>query len=116
MQKFVFSVLLIVFTVFSWQRSHAQEQPEPTRKAAWISDKGYWVVETNKQTPEEAVVYFYNNDNLLVYKKEIKDQKLKLKKTETLLQLKAALEGAVAAYENGVAANKEKAGIHLVNN
>lgn len=113
MKKIFFPLLFIILAAYPSHRGYAQEN---SHKASWVSDKGYWVVETNKQSPKEALVYFYNNDNLLVYKKEIKDQKLKLHKPATLLQLKATLEDAIEAYENGVAANKEKSPVHLVNN
>lgn len=94
---------------------HAQDNASKNTQADCVSFKGYWVAETNKQSPKEAIIYFYNNENLLVYKKEIKDQKLKLNKTATRLQLKATLEDAIAAYENGVAANKEKQPVRLAN-
>ena len=82
------SALLFCFFTAPIQAQTAGRKP-------WVSDKGYWVVESNKKTPKDAIVYFYNNDHLLVYKEEIKNQKLKLTKTKTLLRLKAALEEAI---------------------
>ncbi len=83
----------------------------PSNKT-WISDKGYWVVESNRQSPKEATVYFYNNDNILVYKEEIRDQKLKLNKKKTLYRLKAALEEAIAISSKGAWVSQK----HLVSN
>ena len=74
----------------------ATAQAQTAKVKPWVSDKGYWVVESNKKTPKDAMVYFYTNDNLLVYKEEIKNQRLKLNKTKTLLRLKAALEEAIS--------------------
>lgn len=84
----------------------AQTTAIGSQAPSWVSTKGYWVVQSNKQSPKEAVVYFYNNDNILVYKKEVHDQKLNLKREKTLQQLKASLEDAVHAFENGMASNQ----------
>lgn len=112
MKKIIASLLVGSSLLFSLS---IQAQDELPARSNWVSSKGYWVVETNKHKPKEAIVCFYNNDNLLVYKKEVKDQKLNLKKEATLLQLKATLEDAIAAYENGVAANKGKQAVRLIN-
>lgn len=71
----------------------------------WVSEKGYWVIKSNKKTPKESIIYFYNNEHNLVYQEEIKDRKLKLRK-KTLMKLKTALEEAVASYEKGVWASR----------
>ena len=84
--------------------SYGMPKPETPK---WVSDKGYWVVKSNKKTPKESTVYFYNNENTLVYQEEIKNQKLKLKK-KTLLKLKAALEEAVNSYEKGIWASRNE--------
>ena len=91
MKKLFLSLLTVLLICFS--AASLQAQTTPTKP--WVSDKGYWVVESNKQTPKEAIVYFYNNDHVLVYKEEIKNQKLKLTKAKTLVRLKAALEEAI---------------------
>lgn len=107
MKKYFLPLLLgTAFSLVSLT-STAQEKPANTTPS-WVSNKGYWVIESNKQTPKNAVVYFYNNDNLLVFKKEIRDQKLNPKREKTLLQLKASLEDAVNAFENGMASNLQK--------
>ncbi len=87
-------------------------QTPSTKTCDWISDKGYWVVESNRQTTKEATVYFYNNDNILVYKEKIRDQKLKLNKKKTLYRLKAALEEAIAISSKGAWVSQK----HLVTN
>jgi hypothetical protein len=61
------------------------EMPKPVTPN-WVLDKGYWVVKSNKKTPKESAVYFYNNEHTMVYQEEIKNQKLKLKK-KTLMKL-----------------------------
>ena len=106
MKQTLFAAILSAFMLlFSFTANAQTEEPKP-KAPKWISDKGYWVVESNKKTPKDAVVYFYNNENLLVYKEEIKNQKLKLNRQKTLLRLKAALEEAVIAYDQGNWANQ----------
>lgn len=78
-----------------------EEQPEPQKTVApkWVSQKGYWVVEGNLHTPKSNVIYFYTNDNVLVYKEKVEGMKIKTGKTKVCMKLKAALEGAVAVWE-----------------
>lgn len=114
MKKLLSFFLFFPFLLLFSTRSHAQAEQDNKPQTTWVSTKGYWVVESNKHTPKESVIYFYTNDNLLMYKKEVKNQKLKLNNQQTLFQLKATLEDAIAAYQNGVAANREKMPINLV--
>jgi hypothetical protein len=94
--------ILSSFTV----NAQTDEEMQPPKTPKWVSDKGYWVVESNKQTPKDALVHFYNNEHILVYKEEIRNQKLKLNRTKTLLRLKAALEEAVEGFEKGTWAHQ----------
>ena len=80
--------------------SKAQESlpGEVSTKPGWVSEKGYWVVESNVKTPKSAIVYFYNNDDVLVYQEKIEGVKLNLKKDATKMKLKTVLETAVWAW------------------
>ena len=66
----------------------AQEDVPPT--PGWVSERGYWVVESRS---DSSIVYFYNNDNLLVYKEQLSGtlntgrRKTKLRLTRTLEQM-----------------------------
>jgi hypothetical protein len=91
-------LMLWLATNLQAQSDYEQEKPSVPK---WVSDKGYWVVENNKKTPKESTVFFYNNEHMLVYKEEIRDQKLKLNKKKTLLRLKSVLEEAVTSYASG---------------
>lgn len=103
------SFLAAIITAFSFLFSpvtHAQAEEPAQKIPKWISDKGYWVVESNKRTPKDAIVYFYTTENILVYKEEIRNQKLKLNRKKTLLRFKTALEEAVSSYEKGTWAHQ----------
>jgi len=66
----------------------AQEDVPPT--PGWVSERGYWVVECRH---DSSIVYFYNNDNQLVYKEQLgttlntSRKKVKLHLTRTLEQV-----------------------------
>ena len=66
----------------------AQEIPAITSKLKWISDKGFWVVESNVNTPQQSTIYFYNNSKVRVYKEVVSGKELNLKKRKTLMSLK----------------------------
>lgn len=66
---------------------------------SWVSDKGWWVVESNIHSPKHHIVYFYNNEGILVYKEELEGIRLKPQKEATKLQLKEVLETSVLAWE-----------------
>lgn len=66
----------------------------------WVSEKGWWVVESNIHAPKQHIVYFYNNDRVLVYKEKIEGFRLNPAKRNTKMLLKRVLESSVLAWEN----------------
>lgn len=68
-------------------------------KPAWVSDKGFWVVENNVHNPKSNIFYFYNLDHVLVYKERLEGVKINLKRKKILLHLKQVLEGSIANWE-----------------
>lgn len=88
----------------------AQDAPTPiTSTPKWVSEKGFWVVESNVKNRDESVIYFYNNNKVQVYKEVVNGKQLNLKKRKTLMSLKKVLETAVLAWErNTPVAESEK--------
>jgi hypothetical protein len=64
----------------------------------WVSDKGYWIIESNIKTPENSIIYFYTNDNELVYKEKIEGVRINLKKRRVLMNLKTVLEQSIIGW------------------
>ena len=64
-----------------------------------VSEKGWWVIENNVHTPKKNIVYFYNNDGILVYKEKIEGIRINPSSKSTRLQLKQVLESAVVTWE-----------------
>lgn len=75
------------------------QETQAAKKPAWVPEKGYWVVESNIHTPKNSTLYFYNLDNVLVYKEEVRGVKIKLTKKSVRLNLKKVLDQSVAAWE-----------------
>jgi len=100
MKKLFYSFSLIVFMAIS-SFGLAQSNSQNKGKAKCISVKGYWVIENNIKSPKSNTIYFYNNDNVMVYKETVDGIRINTNKRKTLLKLKSALEQAVVAWENG---------------
>ena len=65
----------------------------------WISDKGFWQVESNINSTKNHTVYFYTNDHVLVYKEDMKNVRLDITKASVRMKFKRALETAIAAWK-----------------
>jgi hypothetical protein len=74
-------------------------QKEKTASPAWVSEKGYWVLESNENSPLQHTVRFYTNDNVLVYTENIGGFKLNPGKRKVKMKLKQVLETSVIAWQ-----------------
>ena len=84
-------LIFISFTAFGQDNNPAATQHIP----AWVSEKGYWVVEANIHVPKQYTVRFYTNENKLVGTKEIKGIALNMKKRKIKMRLKSMLESSL---------------------
>lgn len=75
----------------------------------WVSDKGYWVVESNINSPRDHIIRFYNTNNVLVYKETLAGVKLNAEKTKVKMKLKKILESSVVTWEKKKQGNEEMA-------
>lgn len=99
--------LAILVCCFSLSFASAQE-PTP-RVPAWVSSKGYWVVESNLNSPLQHVVRFYNNQRQLLYTENLRGVKLDPKQRKVKMKLKKVLESTVANWEIRKIAEEDKA-------
>lgn len=100
MKKILLTINLIaVFSFFS-AVSFAQAEAETTATQApkWVSENGYWVIESNINTPKLNTVYFYNNSNVLVYKEKVDGVVLNIKKRRVKMNLRKVLDQAIIAF------------------
>ncbi len=66
---------------------------------AWVSDMGYWVVESSLHQPRTHTVLFYSNNNELMYKEKLEGMKLNIEKRKVKMKLKQALETSAIAWQ-----------------
>jgi hypothetical protein len=64
-----------------------------------ITSEGYWVVESNTKTPKISVIYFYNIDNVLVYKENVDGIKIKVSRKKVISRLNNVLEQSLIAWK-----------------
>src|ERR1700742_3693580 len=83
MKKAILILALAAITGFA----HAQKVP--------MSDKGYWVIENNKQTPKQNIVKFYNLNSELVYQESINGKKVNVNNNRTRKALNNTLQMAL---------------------
>ena len=100
MKKIFFATIITLLISFFSTTALAQAEEEtsvyPTPK--WVSEKGYWNIESNIHTPKVSTIYFYNNDNVLVYKENVNGVVINLKKRRVKMGLKKVLEQSIIAF------------------
>ena len=74
-------------------QNHSSDIPK------YVSEKGYWVVESNINDRKNHVIWFYNTDNVVVYKETVTGVKLNSSRKKVRMKLKNVLETAVTAWE-----------------
>lgn len=97
--KAILSLILFAVVFLSAPDTYAQFRIREAKTPKWISEKGFWQIQSNVQTPAKNIIYFYNNDKLLIYKESLNGVILDLKKRRIKMRLKRILETAVVAWE-----------------
>ncbi|MGZ5133570.1 MAG: hypothetical protein ACXWCG_00415 [Flavitalea sp.] len=78
-----------------------------TKHPRWVSDKGFWQVETNIHTPFKSTIYFYNNEKTMIYKENVEGVILDLSKKRVKIRLRKALESAVLTWNKNHVTQKD---------
>jgi hypothetical protein len=94
--KMSITTLLVIAVMSLSYIGHTQDAP-PVPK--YVSEKGYWVVESNIKDKKNHVIWFYNNDDQVVYKETLTGVKLNTSRKKVRMKLKTVLESAVTAWE-----------------
>jgi len=105
--KFIAFLSLVSMGAFG-QLTTSKEVSKP-KFPRWVSDKGYWVVESNINFPRNHIIRFYNADNVLVYKETLAGVKLDPERTKIKMKLKKVLESSVVTWEKVKKSNEEMA-------
>ena len=99
MKRLIVASAVVVFTVLSFRAIAQDDEQTAPRSPRWISEKGYWVVESNIHTPYHSIIHFYNNENVQVYKEVVDGVKINLEKSRTKMRLKKILEQSIVAWQ-----------------
>lgn len=99
LQQFKKGLSLVILGMISVGALAQEQRKSPYKFPRWVSDKGYWVVETNLHSRLNHLVSFYNNDNILLYKKSLTGVKFNADKRKVKMKLKKELESAITAWE-----------------
>jgi hypothetical protein len=89
--------ILIAGLTLAATNSFAQQSHK--RLPKYISERGYWVIEGNVHNPRMHTIWFYNNDNELVYKEAVNGVRLNPARRKVRMKLKQALETSITAWE-----------------
>ncbi len=94
----ILAALILVSAGLLAQVNTEKKQKGKPKCPAWVSELGYWVVETNINSPKNHVISFYTNDNILMYKETLEDVKLNPERRAVKMKLKKALESSVISW------------------
>lgn len=86
---------LIVLICFYTHPGNAQSSKTPK----WLCEKGFWVIQSNIKTPKSATIFFYTNDQELVYKEQITGKRINPERIKTRKRLEAVLSASIVAWE-----------------
>lgn len=95
-KKITLLLLIVCVNIVSAQAKESNSRPKSPK---WVSDKGFWVIETNIKTPRHAVVHFYTNDKKQIYQEQIDNVVLNVKKRRTRMKLKRVLDNVMYEWE-----------------
>jgi hypothetical protein len=96
--KYVLASIVVFALLFSSNRTLAASADSTLPR--WLSDKGYWMIESKIQSPDTSLVHFFTNEGILVYQEKIEGERLNLRKMRIRMQLKKVLEASLTAYKN----------------
>ncbi len=91
-------ITLALFALVTVTANAQKAETSETSKPKWISKHGYWVIENNINTPKSSTIFFYNNNNTLVYTEKVEGVKLNINRRKTLMKLKEVLDESLIAW------------------
>lgn len=102
-KKMIFASCFSLISAMGWSQDETPTIPK------WVSDKGYWVVESNINQPQQYTIRFYNNAHELIGRKDLTGIKLNVNKRKTKMMLRESLESSLEAWAKNKRAGSEMA-------
>ncbi len=100
--------MLVLFSTTSVIAVAQENETAVKATPKWISEKGYWVIESNIKLPKTSVVNFYNNDNVLIYSEKVEGVKLNTERRQTCMRLKKVLDQSLIVWGKMQLPNNEQ--------
>jgi hypothetical protein len=104
----IYFLCLTAFLIFITSLDAQSQSSRRLKHPKWVSDKGFWQIESNIHTPHKNIIYFYNNENVMVYKENVDGVILDLNKKRVKIRLRKALESAVLAWNKNQVIPKDR--------
>lgn len=73
---------------------------------AYVPGEGYWVIKSNLNQPEKAIIYYYNNDNQLAGEENISGKDARGNNRKFKMQLKSSLAQTINTHKQEQLAKK----------
>jgi len=108
-KNWMFIAFLSLVSLVAFGQVRESKEISAPKFPRWVSDKGYWVVESNINFPMNHIIRFYNADNVLVYKETLSGVKLNPERTKIKMKLKKVLESSVVTWQKVKKGNEEMA-------
>lgn len=99
-------LIIVAISCLAGLIAYAQDSQKPPR---WVSDNGYWVVESNIHSPKNQIVRFYTTDNVLIYQETVTGKALNVNRASVRIKLKKVLDQALTAWDRYHQSGEEKA-------
>lgn len=107
--KISFIALCLFFSISAFAQTEETTENNSVYTPKWVSEKGYWVIESNIHSPKISTIYFYSTQNELMYKESVDGKLLNPNKRKVKMQLKKVLEQTSLAFEKSKKARENEA-------
>jgi hypothetical protein len=88
-------MLLLIIVLCTNATIKAQSSAVPK----WMSQKGFWVIQSNLKSSKNSIIYFYTNDHELVYKEKVTGKRINPDRLKTRKHLESVLVKSIAAWQ-----------------
>jgi hypothetical protein len=99
MEKKIFISLASLLIASALNFCIAGKGHNPEIPLKWTGPKGYWVIESNIKNPKNSIIYFYNNDDVLMYKEEVSGVKINVNRKKVVNRLENVLQVSSLAWQ-----------------
>lgn len=98
--KKLLTMMAVIILLAVMHKGYAQNSSSGKKRASsWIPDTGFWVIQSTVKNPDRSTICFYNGEKVLVYKEQVKDIRINLKRKKVLMRLRNVLEQSLLNWD-----------------